>query len=385
MTKISDFFRKTDVVLWLLTIAAVVYSMLLISSMQRADTYNYVRPQLAAIVVGMAAAILISFADYRFLIRRWYIALLVGIAMIILVFIIGIRVEGTDDTAWIALPGGLSFQPSEFIKLCFIITFAKHLCYLTEQKLLESAFGVMTLAAHAVVPIVMIHVQGDDGTALIFGMIFLAMSYIAGVQLRYFLILGGLLLAGIPVIWHFYMNEEHRNRIRALFDLDGNAMTNYGWQQYQGKVSIAGGELTGSGLYHGPRVEYAIVPEQENDFILAVAGEETGFIGCLLLILLLFGIMIKMLINASNATEAGGKLLCAGVFASFASQTIINIGMVLGFFPVIGITLPLFSAGGTSVMTTLMGIGMVQSVRGHTLDDMETAKIRRGSQSRFKM
>jgi rod shape determining protein RodA len=171
----------------------------------------------------------------------------------------------------------------------------------------------------------------------------------------------------------------------ALFDLDGNAMTNYGWQQYQGKVSIAGGELTGSGLYHGPRVEYAIVPEQENDFILAVAGEETGFIGCLLLILLLFGIMIKMLINASNATEAGGKLLCAGVFASFASQTIINIGMVLGFFPVIGITLPLFSAGGTSVMTTLMGIGMVQSVRGHTLDDMETAKIRRGSQSRFRM
>ena len=117
MTKISDFFRKTDVVLWLLTIAAVVYSMLLISSMQRADTYNYVRPQLAAIVVGMAAAILISFADYRFLIRQWYIALLVGIAMIILVFIIGIRVEGTDDTAWIALPGGLSFQPSEFIKL----------------------------------------------------------------------------------------------------------------------------------------------------------------------------------------------------------------------------------------------------------------------------
>ena len=143
--------------------------------------------------------------------------------------------------------------------------------------------------------------------------------------------------------------------------------------------------MTGSGLYHGSRVEHAIVPEQENDFILTVAGEETGFLGCLLVIALLFGIMIKMIINAANATEADGKLLCAGVFASFASQSIINIGMELGFFPVIGITLPLFSAGGTSVTATLIGVGIVQSVRGHTLDDMETAKIRRGSQSRTRL
>lgn len=385
MTKLTDFFRKTDVVLWLLTIAALIYSLLLISSMQRAGDYNYLFPQLIAVIIGLAAAAVFSFADYRFLIRRWYIALLAGVALGMLVFLFGIRIIGTDDRAWIALPFGLTFQPSEFIKLCFIITFTKHICVLNERQSLQHPAGVASLAAHAAVPMLMIHFQGDDGTALIFAAMFVIMTFIAGVQARYFAVLGGLTLVGVPLVWHFLMNEEHRNRIRALFDLDGNSMTNYGWQQYQGKLSVAGGGATGSGLYHGSRVASAIVPEQENDFILTVAGEELGFIGCLLIIALLFGIIIKLLLNAANATEPEGKLLCAGVFASFASQTIINIGMVLGFLPVIGVTLPLFSAGGTSVIATLIGIGMVQSVRGHNLDDMDTAKIRRGSESRFRL
>lgn len=385
MNKFSDFFSKTDVVLWLLTLSAVVYSLFLISSMQRAGNYSFLRPQIAAAIVGFAAAALFSFADYRFFIKKWYFALLIGLALMVLVFIFGVTVDGTDDTAWIRLPGGFTFQPSEFIKICFIITFSKHLSFLIEKQRLHSLIGVITLVLHAAIPILMIHFQGDDGTALIFAMIFLIMTFIAGVQLRYYLILGGLMAASIPLIWNVFMNSEHRNRIMALFDLDGNSMTNYGWQQYQGKVSIASGELSGSGLYNGSRVEFAIVPEQENDFILTVAGEELGFIGCLLIILLLFGIMIKIIMNASNATETVGKLVCGGVFASFASQTIINIGMVLGFFPVIGITLPLFSSGGTSLLATLISIGFVQSVRGHNLDDMETAKIRRGYQNRIKL
>ena len=382
---LSDFFRKVDVVLWLLTISAIVYSLLLISSMQRSGEYNYLRPQLAAVVIGLIAAVIISVADYRFIIKKWYIALIVGLILAGLVFAFGIRVKGTDDTAWIELPGGYTFQPSEFIRICFIITFSKHLSFLTEKNMIQSLPGVLTLAAHAVIPMIVIHLQGDDGTVLVFALIFLIMSFIAGVQLRYFAILGGLLTVGIPLIWNVFMNDEHRNRFLALWDLDGNALTNYGWQQYQGKVSLASGEMSGSGLYNGSRVEFGIVPEQENDFIMTVAGEELGFIGCMLLIVLLFGIIIKVLMNASAATEFEGKYLCTGVFASLATQTIINIGMVLGFFPVIGITLPLFSSGGTSAMSTLVCIGLVQSVRGHNMDDMEKAKIRRGSQSRMRI
>lgn len=382
---VSDFFRKTDVLLWLLTLCAIVYSLLLISSMQRAYEYNFLRSQLAAVIIGIAAALLFSVADYRFFIRRWYLAAIIGLVLAALVFVFGIRVSGTDDTAWIELPGGYTFQPSEFIKICFILTFSKHLSFLNEKNALHSFLGVLTLVFHALIPMGIIHLQGDDGTVLIFALIFLVMCFIAGVQLRYFVILGGLLLAGIPILWNFFLNDEHRNRFLALLDLDGNAMTNYGWQQYQGKVSIASGGLSGSGLYNGSRVEFGIVPEQENDFIMTVAGEELGFIGCILLMAILFGIIIKVIMNASIATENEGKYICAGVFAIVASQTIINIGMVLGFLPVIGITLPLFSSGGTSALSTLICIGLVQSVRNHNMDDMDKAKIRRGSQSRFRI
>lgn len=382
---IGEYLKRTDVVLWLLTLCAVIYSLLLISSMQRAGEYSFLRTQTAAVILGLAASAVISAADYRYLIDKWYLSAIISAVLALLVFLFGRQVTGTDDTAWIMLPGGFSIQPSELIKICFIITFAKHLSYLKEKELIESLFGVITLVIHAAIPMAVIHLQGDDGTVLIFGFIFLIMSFTAGVQLRYFAILGGLLLISIPLIWSFFMNDEHRNRILALFDIDGNAMTNYGWQQYQGKVSVASGELSGSGLYNGSRVEYGIVPEQENDFIFTVAGEELGFIGCMLLLAVLFGIIIKVLMNAMRSNDFQGRCICCGVFATIASQTIINLGMVLGFFPVVGITLPLFSSGGTSALSMLICLGLVQSVRNHNIDDMDTARLRRGSQSRLKI
>ena len=151
----------------------------------------------------------------------------------------------------------------------------------------------------------------------------------------------------------------------AIFDLDGNALTNYGWQQYQGKVSIASGGMSGTGLGNGARVSSGIVPEQENDFIFTVAGEELGFIGCLLLLALILMIAVKIIIEAFKARDYLGKMLCVGVFAMISVQTIINIGMVLGLLPVIGITLPLFSSGGTSALAVLLAIGLVHSVHYH--------------------
>lgn len=382
---IADYFKKCDIVLWVLTLAAIIYSLLLIASMQRSGDYSYLRTQILAIIIGLTVAVVISIADYRFIIQKWYFAAIIAAALAALVFIFGIQVAGTDDTAWIKLPGGITFQPSEFIKICFIITFSKHLSYLNDKNMIKSLFGVITLVVHALVPMAIIHMQGDDGTVLIFALIFLIMSFAAGVQLRYFAIFGGLLVAGVPVVWNFFLNDEHRNRILALFDLDGNAMTNYGWQQYQGKVSIASGQLNGAGLFNGSRVEYGIVPEQENDFVFTVAGEELGFIGCMLLLLILLFIIIKVFMNAEKSTDIQGKFICSGVFAMISSQTIVNIGMVLGFFPVIGITLPLFSSGGTSALSTLICIGLVQSVRYHNMDDMNTASVRRGSQNRLKI
>lgn len=385
LEEIKSYFKKTDIILWIFTFVAIIYSLLLISDMQRAGTYNYMITQIAAIIAGVAAAWVVSIIDYKFMVKVWWVFALTAIALAGLVFIFGVRVEGTDDTAWIRLPGGITVQPSEFIKVCFIITFTKHLTFLKDIDKIKSLPGVISLLVHVGIPMLIIHMQGDDGTVLIFLFIAVTMSFLAGVPARYYAVLGGLIVVGLPILWSFVLNNEHRNRIMALFDLDGNALTNYGWQQYQGKVSIASGQLYGEGLYNGRRVEYGIVPEQENDFIFTVAGEEFGFIGCLVLLAILVVIIIRVIIDAKNAYDTKGALICYGVFAMISSQTIINIGMVLGVIPVIGITLPFFSSGGTSVMSMIIGIGLVQSVMNNQEKDMDRAKIRLGSQSRSRI
>ena len=365
LKKFKQFFIKTDKTLWLLTIIATVYSVILIQSMQRGYSYNYLTSQILAIIIGYIIAIFMTIIDYQRIADKWILFIILSLILLIMVFFIGINVTGTDDTAWIVLPGGLSFQPSEFVKVFFIISLSKHMQILQERDRIHSLLGVLSMLLHTAVPVVMIHAQGDDGTVLVFLFIFVIMAFVGGVQLRYFLIMILLVATAVPIAWNFILNEEQKNRFLAIFDLDGNALTNYGWQQYQGKVSIASGGLSGTGLGNGARVSSGIVPEQENDFIFTVAGEELGFIGCLLLLAIILMIAVKIIINAFSARDYLGKMLCVGVFAMISVQTIINIGMVLGLLPVIGITLPLFSSGGTSALAVLMGIGLVHSVHYH--------------------
>ena len=372
---IKKFFTKSDLILWLLSISASVYSLLLINSMQRSSDYSYMTPQILALVIGYIAAVVLTFIDYEHLARLWIVLIALALGLLLLVFVMGRRVTGADDTAWITLPGGISVQPSELVKVLFIITFSKHLQTLKDMELLHSLAGVITLVIHMAIPVAVIHMQGDDGTVLIFIFMFLIMAFVGGVQLRYFLIMLLLLAAGIPIIWTYFLNDEHKNRMTAIFDLDGNAMKNYGWQQYQGKVSVASGGLRGTGIGNGPRVASGIVPEQENDFIFTVAGEELGFIGCLLLLAILLAICIKIIMDAASARDYLGKMICVGVFSMIGVQTVINVGMVLGLLPVVGITLPFFSSGGTSLLSVLIGIGLVQSVFFHK-DVIETPQGR---------
>lgn len=361
---IGDYIKNTDKTIWMLTIFATVYSALLLSSVERAGG-SFVRTQIIAACIGYVVAIIISMIDYEYIARYWYLLALVSLALFVAVFMFGVTVVGTDDTAWLRLPGGFTFQPSEFVKICFIVTFAKHLDYLKKTEKLETFGAVVTLLGHTLVPVAIIHFQGDDGSALIFLFIAIIMMFVAGVQARYFVIMFSALAIGIPVLWNVIMNDEHRNRMMALFDLDGNALTDYGYQQYQSKVSIASGSVSGYGIGQGYRTGIGYVPEQENDFIFSVAGEELGFIGTILILLILFILIVKIFINATTARDELGSYICFGMFALLASQCVINIAMVLGLLPVIGITLPFFSAGGSSAMCLYFGIGLVQSVRMH--------------------
>lgn len=380
---IGDYFLNTDKLLWLLTICSTVLSIFLLSSVERAGG-SFVRTQLLAALIGYTVSIIISMIDYEYIGRIWYILAVLSIMLFTAVFLFGITVEGTDDTAWLRLPGGLTFQPSELVKIFFVVTFAKHLDYLKKTDRLKKFISVLGLLVHASIPIVIIHIQGDDGSALIFAFIMLTMLFLAGVQARYFVSLIVLLSIGIPVLWNVIMNDDQRNRILALSDIDGNALTNYGYQQYQSKVSIASGQLTGYGIGNGYRTGIGYVPEQENDFIFSVAGEELGFVGAMLVILLLFAIIIRLFLNAHKARDEFGSLICYGMFALIGSQTIINIGMVIGLLPVVGITLPLFSAGGTSAMCLYFGIGLAQSVYMHN-KNVDSVKVSYTRNERVKI
>ena len=380
---IGDYFVNTDKILWFLVICCSVYSALLLSSVERAGG-SFVRTQIIAAVIGILVAVVISVIDYEYIVRYWWLLVILSFGLFMAVFLFGMTVTGTDDTAWIRLPGGLTFQPSELVKIFFIVTFSKHLNVLIEKDKLKTVFGVISLLLHVGVPVGIIHLQGDDGSALIFFFIMLIMCVVAGVQARYFVILGSALAVGLPLLWNFFLNNEHRNRILALFDLDSNALTTYGYQQYQSKVSIASGEVTGYGLGQGYRTGVGFVPEQENDFIFSVAGEELGFIGCVLILVLLLALIVKVFFIGLNARDKLGSFIAFGMFALLASQTIINLGMVLGLLPVIGITLPFFSAGGTSSMCLYFGIGLVQSVHMHKQNN-EVIKLSYTRSERIKI
>ncbi|MEF2884207.1 MAG: FtsW/RodA/SpoVE family cell cycle protein [Ruminococcus sp.] len=371
-----DFFKKTDVLLWLSTLTALGCGLLLIASMQRSGSYNYLLPQLLASAIGLCLAVLFCLADYRYPVAKWYFPAGIGLLLTASVFVFGMRVSGTDDTAWLVLPGGLTVQPSEFIKICFILTFSQHLAWLAEKDRLKSPLWLLTLLLHALLPVAAIHFQGDDGTALIFLMMAPVMALAAGVQCRWLIISGSCALVSLPVLWIFVLNDAQRSRLTALLCTDGSTMTDYGWQQFQGKLSLASGGFAGSGLFRGARVGSGIVPEQENDFILTVAGEELGFLGCLLILFLLWFIAVRLLKGIGATDDLRGKCVCGGVFSMIAAQSVINLGMELGMLPVIGVTLPLFSAGGSSLLSTLIAVGLAQSVNYHRETELNTGKLR---------
>ena len=374
---VGEYFRKTDKLFWLMILSVSLTGCMLIASQQRLDSVDFLKTQVIAIVIGVICAVGISVINYNQIGKFWYV--IGGTALILMtaVFFIGMRINGTDDTGWIRLPFGMTFQPSEFVKICFIVTFSKHLAYLSEKDRLHSFLGVLTLLVHGSVPVVMIHFQGDDGAALVFALMFLVMTFAAGVQIRYFILSFIAAVCAVPLLWTVILNNEQKNRLVALFSSDDNMFRTYGWQQYQGKVSIASGGLFGKGLFNGPRVARDIVPYQENDFIFTVAGEELGLMGCTAILILFAVMLFRLLKNAARSGNALGKNICIGFFALISVQTLVNLGMVLGILPVVGITLPFLSSGGSSVVCLYIGVGLVQSVYMHpTYEENLSVKLK---------
>lgn len=310
--------------------------------------------QVAATFVGLAVMFAISLVDYRTMTKLWFIHMPLCILFVLSTFIWGVGRAGADDKAWVYI-FGISVQPAEFLKLSFIITFSAHIQASKEN--LNSFQNILLLILHALIPIGLVMLQGDDGSALVFLFIFAVMMFSAGVWYRYFVIGISMLAACVPIVWKFMMSNDQKLRFLVLFDDSYSAAVTY--QQNSALKAIGSGGVWGSFL-QGGRISY--VPEMQNDMIFSFIGNALGFVGSVLILGLLLTIFIRILHTCKNSTDISSKVICSGIFGMFIFQTIVNIGMNLKIFPIVGITLPFFSAGGSSVLISYAAIGIVMSI-----------------------
>lgn len=372
MKKIREFIKKyfAAVDKWLLffcisiSIIGILCQYSLVNSNQAAtlDIGDRVAlVQVLASVLGISAAIILSNFDYHFMAKLWKLYMPVSVFLVILTFFIGMQVdESIDDKAWLRLPFGLTFQPSELLKICFILSFAYHLSRVREE--INKPLNLVLLCIHGAFPVILIHFQGDDGTALIFGFIFLTMLFAAGLSWKYIVAAIPVVAAAIPVVWQYFLTDDQRTRFLAVYFTEYADPLGADYQQRLSRISIGLGQLQGEGLF---REDYWYVPKMHNDFVFSFICQALGFVGALIVLSLLFGICFRAIYDAKIALDPLGTYICYGVFAMFFFQCIINIGMCISVLPVIGITLPLLSAGGTSIAITYLGIGLLLSVHVH--------------------
>ncbi len=344
----------------------VIYSLVINSQTQSITNvdldYTDYRTQALAAALGLGVSLIIAAWDYRKFSKLWFIyfPLMVGLTCLTFTSLGRSGLEGADDKAWIAL-GSITVQPAEFLKLAFILSFSYH-CHKT-KNFFNNPLNILLLCVHAAIPIGLVMAQGDDGTAVVFIVMFLAMLFTAGISWKY--ILGAGILSPIAVwfMWTHYLQPVHKNRILAIINPEKYATEDVLYQTNLAKIALGSGQVRGKGLFGG---EYTYVPVCHNDFIFSYYGQTLGFIGCLGLVILLGLICLRILGNSLRSGDGLGRFICVGVFAYLFSQSVLNIGMVMGVTPVIGITLPFISAGGTSMLASTVSIGLVMSVHFHS-------------------
>ena len=360
----SGRFKHTDIILIILTLICSFGGILLVISLVDTNNHQFIaegisdslwQVKLLSFGLGLIAMMIISKLGIGRISKLWFLAAIIGIAGVALTYTsLGLGPSGSDDIAWIKIKG-ITIQPSEILKLCFIVTFSVHINKVKAN--INKPFVLLGLLFHAAVPVVLVCLQGDQGTALVFILIAFVMLFAGGIKWQY--VVSVLMLSPVIlwVIWHFFLLNHQKNRILVLLDPDRDPL-GVGYQQIQGKKAILSGGMWGKGLFSGESADFVKVSESQNDFIFSYIGQTLGAVGCMVIALLLFLICLKILFDSTKCDSLGSEV-CAGVLAMIFSHSVINIGMVLGFMPVIGIPLPFFSAGGTAMISMLASIGLV--------------------------
>ena len=370
---LRDILRQTDLVLLALCCTATAYGILMIYSATRyMNTLRLVLVQTGGAVVGIILFFLLSLVDISELMRKkgWLWLTLFGLGMILLLLVFG-EAGDTGNLAWLDFPF-LPFmvQPSEIVKLTFTVVLAWQLVWLQENRTLKKLPDVLFLGAHLMVFFLLYYkISSDMGSDLVFVAIFICMCFVAGVSKGWFI--GGGLTAALAfyILWEEDVIEDYmKNRFIVVFDHSFHPMEE-GWHQTRSLMTLGGGKLTGMGLFHGVQTQSkdsSSLPNRHTDFIFSVIGEELGMLGCLLTLVLLTAIILRCVWVARRAKTRMESLVCIGVASTVIFQVIVNVGMCLFVMPVIGLTLPFISYGGSSLLMLFVSMGMVSGVQGRS-------------------
>ena len=370
LRSVQLFLKETDLLLLITCIVTSVFGLLMVYSATRHNLKEgQIFPRdflimLIAVVVGIALSLVISYFNYEVFTRFWiWIGAACIFAMVLLFWFGTGPSERPDVHTWLDFKI-FSIQPSEFVKIGFIITFSVHLERLKDK--LNKPLSILQLAVYAMIPTFLVLKTGDMGSALVFLVITAVMLFVAGLHWGYFL--GGIALvaAAAPLVWTYVFSSIQKDRFLALIYPELYPSIIY--QQERGMTAIGAGGITGQGLFQGAYTQAGAVPESMNDMIFTVIGEELGFVGCVAALALLCFICMRIILIGKKSRERSTNLICHGMAAMIIGQVVINVGMCLMLLPVIGITLPFFSAGGSSNLAVYLGIGLVLSIYRHNCD-----------------
>ena len=327
------------------------------TSVVRASLSDLYVQQVYWLVAGGILGSLAAAIDYRHIERYGYAIYGFGVVLLLLVFILGKDIRGSSR--WIQI-GSFSLQPSEFMKLFLIVALAKYL-HNDPKSEGRKLRDLLAPAAFATLPVALVLRQPDLGTALILLLIFASIAAMMRVQWRSLAWLFGVLGVSGPLVWSYLLKPYQKQRIASFLSPEENIL-GANWHAHHARVAIGSGRLLGEGFMRGTQNQFLFLPDQYTDFPFPVFAEDWGFVGCLVLVglyafLVLWGIRI-----AQSSRDRFGAVLAMGVSALLFWHVFFNLGMVTGMLPVVGVTLPLFSYGGSSVMTVMIGLGLLMNV-----------------------
>ncbi len=362
-SELKNFFRKGDMVLLLLCLLTSAFGLLMISSTTAyTGSIRYLIVQGAAIALGILVYAMVQAVDADFIAEhRVFLVIFNTVLLGLLITPFGTD-HNTGNRSWLAFPLlPVDIQPAEFCKITYVLIMAAVMS--SHQNRLSTIPSVMHMVLHlGLVAGLNMVVSGDLGVSMIFVVVFIIMAFSGGVKLIWFLLGGGAVVTAFPFLWS-RMTERQQNRILVLFDPTIDPLgRDERWHSFRSLLSLNGGGLTGQGLFNGNRTQTGALFAQHTDFIFSAIGEELGYLGCIFVIVLLSLIIIRCIWVGTRSADYMRRMICFGCAAALVFQVVSNVGMCIGMTPVVGLTLPFISYGGSSILSLYAMMGLVSGV-----------------------